>query len=68
MGEHVADAFQVRLEGLGQALEWRQAAAAGPTDPAVHQHQYRNLRQAAPGEDVRRRSFRRQARAVLRPW
>jgi len=52
MREHVADAVDVRLEGLGQTLEGRQPAAPRPTDPAVHQQQYRHMVVATPRQDV----------------
>lgn len=52
MGQHVANAVTVRLEGLRQALERRQPAAPRPADPAVHQQQHRHLRAPTPGNDV----------------
>lgn len=40
-GELVADALDVRLQGLSKPLEGGQARAARPADPATHQRDHR---------------------------
>ena len=54
-GQHVADALDVGLKRLRQPLEWHQAGASAPAEPALHQQHHRHLRQVAPGQDVAQR-------------